>query len=154
MNRLATVPRIFLFGLLLSSCATVAPRSTRTNDLERYDFYFAPTFFRPDHYTVERRGNSIVLRKHSYRGMGGYSPKKLPWSRTTELSEEEWEAITEIIEEGDFWEPAVTDVNEIGYLDAIEIRFTGMRDGREKTISQYGEYDFFLFELEEHLRTL
>ena len=64
-----------VFTLLVVSCAT--PDAATSSAIESYDLYYAPTFVRPEHFTIERHPDTYVLREQAYRGAGGYNPQKL-----------------------------------------------------------------------------
>lgn len=147
---ISTISLVF-FAVFVIGCSTIGGIPSSSAALECYDLYFAPTFLRPTHFTMERHPDAYIMREHSYRGKGGYSPKKLSRSKSKRLSKEDWSRLIETIDDGGFWTDAVTDINEWRYLDAISIRFSGKRVHDEKEIRQYGEYSAFLYDLLDQL---
>ena len=65
--------------------------------------------------------------------MGGYSFRKLDYVRVVRLTKEQWETLTDLLENGRFWSPADSDV-PIYVLDGTTIHITRKNGDEEKTV--------------------
>jgi hypothetical protein len=125
--------------LLLLGCATAERDAVRVPDHtaragEFYSFLILPCFHPPQEYIVMLRDGRFLIGKQGYDGAGGYPHHKNSSYEEVEITSEDWHAIRDRLLAAGFWDPSVSDCQDVVVLDGDSLRISAAKEKVRKEV--------------------
>jgi len=101
-----------------------------------YRFLWLPTFHRPVSVRLEKSSEGAILRAVLLDGRGGYEPGKITLSKSTRLSDAQWENFQRLLDKVKLWEMPTKDP-ELGGYDGDQLILEAVRAGGYHVVDRW-----------------